>query len=103
LIGRCPVCFVSEEIIGPFHLFRVKSWTGYVMNGTAEVQFDARGLSVSGMKSRECVLKFHYSQTMQAPRGATLERATVLDDPVGFVRLRVPVGWSDCRINFCRL
>jgi len=102
LAGQRPGRFVREAAIGPYHLFRVTPWSGYAMDGAADVRVDSRGLSVSGLKGRECVLKFHYSPALRVPSGATLTPDPMLDDPVGFVRLGVPAGWTECRIAFVR-
>lgn len=73
-------------------LYRVKTYSGLVAERAAIAAATYNRIDVVGVRDSTLLLKFHYDPSMTADSGVILNPIQVLDDPVPFIRCRVPEG-----------
>ncbi|MDI6774064.1 MAG: hypothetical protein QME60_01535 [Verrucomicrobiota bacterium] len=96
LARRNEALFVLEKESAGYNLFRVLgAEPSLVLSGKAVVRADYDRIDVSQVQTNILVLKLHYASWLAADRGVNLEPERVLDDPVPFMRCRVPEGVNE--------
>lgn len=92
--------FVPDVSVGGYRLYRLKQPApSLVMDGQARVTASHDCVQVRQVTDARLVLKLHYADWLEADHGVKLEPVSVLDDPVPFIRCRVPEGVTEFTIT----
>lgn len=91
-LERYPRYFVHQVTVDRFRFYRLERDADYFLKGRGRIRFDYNRLELEDVQAEddEIVLAFHWMAPFRACPPAILERAQVLDDPVGFIRVRNP-------------
>jgi hypothetical protein len=71
-----------------FEIYTATRPSTYLLAGRGRVRADYNRLEVSEARGEELILKYHWTDGLQATPAVPIERAVVPDDPVGFIRVR---------------
>ena len=83
---------VSEKCVGRFEIFTMSIPRSFIIGGTGSVTASPDRIELQGAKTdgASIVLKYHWMDGLRAEPERTVEKAQVLDDPVGFIRVVDP-------------
>ena len=80
--------FEPLDWIPPHRIYRSKLDVGYLEQGSGQVNASMNRIEVRGSNPDEqLVLRFHWLDTFVCTPQCTIEKAPVLGDPVGFIRV----------------
>ena len=87
LEGFCPNLLDPLTTVDKFSIFVVKHPTSYFYKGTGKLIVELDRIEIWNASAGEIVLKYHYMDTLKTEPAIPIERAEILDDPVGFIRI----------------
>lgn len=88
-----------DRKIGPVHLMKVRQPLSWCLRGEAQVDAGWNRIHVSRARGEDLLLKYHWLDNLTADPPLQIEKETVLDDPIPFIRVRRPPAEFTLRVG----
>lgn len=82
-----PEYITPAATIGDVSIYRVNRTPSFLIGGTGQVRATYDRIDVSEWSGGDAILKYHWMEGLRTNPELQLERVTLMDDPIGFVKI----------------
>jgi len=93
---------VLKNVIDKFHIYEIKRKPSYYLKGRGEVKAEINRLKLSNVSAvdGEIIIKYHWMDQFKTVPPLLIEKYSVPEHPVGFIKVIRPVKSFDIVLDY---